>query len=285
MSEEARFDATGAFVRVVVDGNKRNDVAWEPGRILLSDKRLVLVRSEGKHTVPLSAVTGVKARNDPETAPGSSSGYLSLQAGSDVTLVATRNLEAFERDLYDALLDGEQVRAKHPAVAGGVVQDAGWEGGRVSASGSRIDLAIASGTFVEIPLDDVGRVGRSEATIDGARRRVVEVEHGDDGTSVETHVTGTLRTASLLESFLRRGVDQSAPDVDLGEAELQVLMALYSGVSPFEIPDFVDMDVDEVEAVYERLVEEEVLEPVRTRREVQLEARGRSIAAEEVGDG
>jgi Uncharacterized conserved protein len=63
-----------------------------------------------------------------------------------------------------------------------------------------------------------------------------------------------------------------------------VLMALYSGISPFKIPEFVDMDIDEVEEVYDRLLEADILEPVRTRREVQLEARGRSIAGDAIAD-
>lgn len=283
--EEAMVDTTGRFVTVVVDGNKRNDVEWRRGRILLSNKRLVLVSRETKDTIALSEVTGVKVGGDRSASDATASGYLSLQTGADVTLVAPGDVEAFERRLYDALLDRETVLVKHPAVAGGVVQDAIWESGRVSATASRVDLAIASGTFVEIPVDDVGRVVRNEVRIDGTEWRAIEVEHGEGGTSVETHLAGDLRTTSLLESFLRRGAEQNAPDVALGEREIEVLMALYSGVSPFEVPDFVGMDVDAVEAIYDRLIDEDVLEPVGTRREVQLEARGRSIATEEVGDG
>ena len=77
------------------------------------------------------------------------------------------------------------------------------------------------------------------------------------------------------------GVDT---DVELTERENQVLMALYSGVSPFQIPGFVGMDVTDVEEVYEQLVEKGVLEAIRTRREVQLKARGRNIASEVIAD-
>jgi helix-turn-helix protein len=57
-------------------------------------------------------------------------------------------------------------------------------------------------------------------------------------------------------------------------------MALYSGVSPFKIPDFVGMDVDEVEEIYDRLIEDGLLQHVRTRRDVSLKPRGRNIASE-----
>ncbi len=40
------------------------------------------------------------------------------------------------------------------------------------------------------------------------------------------------------------------------------------------------MDIDRVEEIYERLIELDVLEEVRIRREVALKPRGRNIASE-----
>jgi len=57
-------------------------------------------------------------------------------------------------------------------------------------------------------------------------------------------------------------------------------MALYSGVSSFEVPEFLDMDPDDVEETYEQLIELDVLQEVRIRREVALKPRGRNIASE-----
>ena len=47
-----------------------------------------------------------------------------------------------------------------------------------------------------------------------------------------------------------------------------MLVALYSGVSPFEVPDFVGMDVEAVEETFDSLVEKGVLTEKRVRREV-----------------
>jgi len=44
------------------------------------------------------------------------------------------------------------------------------------------------------------------------------------------------------------------------------------------------MDVDEVESVFDRLLELEVVEEIRVRREVALNARGRNIASEAMND-
>jgi len=282
--EHALVDTKGKFVQVVSDGRKRNDIEWLPGRILLSNKRLVLATNDGKRTIPLSKVSSVTASqmNQPLAQVDS---YIKVQAGRNVTLISAKKAEEFQEKLYSTLLDQTVVLVNHPAVKGGVVQDGGWEKGRLKLDGDCINLAIASGTFVELDIDDVGTVEAKEKTIRGDERPLLEVEHTIEGTSVETHISGTPRHVSLIEGLVRQGEQRNiADDVDLSDKETQVLMALYSGISPFKIPDFVDMGIEEVEDVYDRLMEADILEPVRTRREVQLEARGRSIASDAMAD-
>ena len=73
-------------------------------------------------------------------------------------------------------------------------------------------------------------------------------------------------------------------DLDLDPIERRVVMALYSGVSPFAISEFVGVDVEKVEEIYDRLIELEVIEVVRERTEVGLTARGRKVASEAMGE-
>lgn len=282
--EHALVDTKGKFVQVVSDGRKRNDIEWLPGRILLSNKRLVLATNQGKRTIPLSKLTSVTASQMNQSLAQVDS-YVKIQSGRDVTLVSARQDEEFQSKLYSTLLDQIVILVKHPAVKGGVVQDGGWEKTRLKLDGDCLNLAISSGTFVELDIDDVGTVEAKQKDIRGEERPVLEIEHTIEGTSVETHVSGMPRHVSLLEGLVRQGEQRNiADDVDLSDEETQVLMALYSGISPFKIPDFVDMEIGEVEDVYDRLIESEILEPVRTRREVQLEARGRSIASDAMAD-
>jgi len=284
--EQVLVDTKGKFVQVMKDGNKRNNIEWTPGRLLLSNKRLVLAASEGKRTIPLETLTSVTASqmNQPLAQVD---GYVKLQAGRDVFLVSPGD-ETFEDELYRALLDQTVVLVKHPAVEGGVVQDTGWEKARLKLDEEQddtVNLAIASGTFVELDIDDVGTVADKRKGIRGSERPMLEIEHTVDGTSVETHLSGQPRAVSLVEGLVRRGEQRNATDdVELSPEETQVLMALYSGISPFEIPEFVGMETEAVEEVYDRLMEAEILEPVRTRREVQLEARGRSIAGDAIDE-
>jgi len=278
-------DTQGKFAQVVKDGRKLNDIEWQSGRIILSNKRLILISNDGKRAIPLSDLDGLKGRMDVNQAVARVSGYLSLQLGKDVMLVAPNETEQFKTRLYSALLDQQIILAKHPAVEGGVVQDTGWQKGRLKIGDETVDLAISDGQFVEIELDDIGGVEQDERTVMDEQRTVLEVEHTEDeGTSVQTYLSGTARTCAFLGSLLREGEQRAEVEADLSEREREVLMALYSGVSPFEIPSFVGMDVEKVEGVYDRLIELEILEEVRTRKEVTLKARGRNIASEAIDE-
>ncbi|WP_327052579.1 CheF family chemotaxis protein [Halomicrococcus gelatinilyticus] len=278
-------DTRGKFLQAMRDGQKLKDAAWTSGRILLSNKRLVLAGNEGKRTIPLSEVRGMSGRYDVNQAVASVSDYLSLEVGEDVLLVSTSmDIDKFESKLYGAMLDQKMILTKHPAVKGGVVQDTDWERARVKIDVGEVGIAVASGTFIQIELDDVGQVDTAKRTVEGETRTVLEVEHSEGSTSVQTYISGKARRCSLLGSIFQKGEQQSSAGVELDEMEKEVLMALYTGVSSFEIPDFLGMDVDRVEEIFERLIELDVLEEVRKRREVSLKTRGRNIASESIND-
>jgi helix-turn-helix protein len=282
--EQKLADQRGRFAQVVKDGRKVPDVEWIGGRIILSTKRLVLVSNEGKRTIPLSSVRNITGRQDANQPLARVSSYISLQMGGDVTLVSPERHEEFERHLYSAILDQQAILAKHPAVEGGVVQDTDWEKGRLKVEDGEVALALASGTFVEIDIDEVGTVDQHDQTVMGEQRPVVEVEHTEDATAVRTNVSGTPQHVHVLASLFRKGEQKNTTDVALSNRESEVLMALYSGVSPFQIPEFVGLDVDEVEETFDQLIDQGILEKQRVRREVQLKARGRHIASEAIDE-
>jgi helix-turn-helix protein len=288
MSKEGEHkitDTQGKFLQVVKNGRKLNDPDWTSGRILLSNKRLVLAGNSGKRSIPLSDVKGLKGRYDVNQAVASVSDYLSVEFDNNVVLIGTNvDIEEFETDVYGALLNQKMILTKHPAVEGGVVQDTDWEKARIKISEGMVNVAIASGTFVGVELDDIGSVERATRTVKGEQRTVLEVEHTQGDTSVQTYVSGKTRRCALLESLFLKGERKNEGGVELDEVEKEVLMALYSGVSSFEIPDFLGMDVDEVEEIFERLIEVDVLEEVRKRREVSLKTRGRNIASESINE-
>lgn len=116
MSEGERklADSRGKFVQIVENGRKLNDVEWIPGRILLSNKRLVLASNEGKKTIPLADIRSVKTRQNVNEAIANVSGYVSIQTGRDVFVLSPADVEGFAAEIYSARLDQQVVLAKHP---------------------------------------------------------------------------------------------------------------------------------------------------------------------------
>ncbi len=283
-SEQKLADETGKFTQVIRDGRKLSDTSWSNCRIILSNKRLVIVGNDRKETIPLSKIQSIRGRYDVNQTIAKVSDYISVNAGSNVYLVSVGQVDEFELQIQKAILDGQIVLVKHPAVRGGVVQEVSWKKARIKIDPGVANLAVEDGSFVQIEVDDVGTVETAERTIQSTKRPIVEAEHTEDGSSVQTYVSGSKQNISILKSVLDRGAEKNASSIDLSAKEEEVLMAIYSGVSPFEVPEFLGLDTDEVEEIYERLIELDILEEVRVRREVALKPRGRNIASEAINE-
>ncbi|MFB6268444.1 MAG: chemotaxis protein CheF1 [Halobacterium sp.] len=286
-SEYKIADGAGKFLQAVKDGRRMKDAAWTNGRILLSNKRIVLAGNDGKRNLPLSEIASLSGRYDVNQTVAQVSDYVSIQmSGESVVLVSMgENTEQFETKLYGALLDQTEMLVKHPAVKGGVVTDEEFERARIKVDDDQLSVAVQNGSFVSVELDDVGSADAASLNVQGEKSPVLKVEHTVEGdTSVQTYFSSDSHTCSILESLLSKEARKSQGSVDLSETEKRVLMALYSGVSSFEIPDFLGMDVDEVESIFERLIEVDVLEEVRKRREVTMKTRGRNIASEAINE-
>ena len=282
--EHTVTDTRGRFLQVVKGAQELNDANWVNGRILLSNRRLVLAGTGGKRTVMLEDVEGVGGRYDVNQRIASVADYLALHIPSGVLLVAPADYEEFELDFYGAMLNHVSYLGRHPAVEGGVVQNTEWERAKLKVEEESVSIATVSGTFVEIHLDDIGDIVTGTRVVKAEDRRVIEVEHSDDGTSVQTYLSGPTRQVGILATLLRKGEEHTETSLDLSETDKQVLTALYSGVEPFDIPSFLGLDVEEVEALFDRLIDHKVVDEVRVRREVELNARGRSIASDAIND-
>ncbi|MFB6296901.1 MAG: CheF family chemotaxis protein [Salinirussus sp.] len=286
MSEGERklVDTPGDYLYAVRDGAPVDEPRWRTCRVVLTDERLVLATSDGKRGIPHDRirVTGDDAVPDGVDA----SGATPLEIGDNLILIDAETVDDFEPEYCRAALHDEVILVKRRAVVGGVVQDdAEWSKARFRLDDDRVVLGLAGGDRAGFRIDDVGTIGSTTASVAGEQRRVVRVEHTDDeGRSVETHFSGAEWHSEALASLLNRVIERRSEEYELSELESQVLMALYSGVSPFEMSDFVGIDVEEVEEIYHTLLDVGAVDKVRERTEVTLNAQGRNMASEAMSE-
>jgi helix-turn-helix protein len=284
--EQKLVDTAGDYLYAVRDGETVPDAGWRSCRVMITTNRLILSTSGNKQAIPH---TKIRLLDDgasliPEEYTGGTA--TALRIGSNVILVDTQELDDFELEYCRAALQDEVILAKYPAIVGGVVQeDATWSKARFQLSDEQIRLGLPDDTTVSFDIANVGTIEAATEGVMGEQRQVVKVEHTDEeGRSVETHFSGVEWHTTALASLLRSTIQERQDEYELDDVESQVLMALYSGVSPFEMADFVGIDVEEVEEIYQKLLDVGAVDKVRQRTEVTLNAKGRNLASEAMNE-
>lgn len=285
MSESERkvADTKGQFLLAVEDGRSLPSPSWESCRIVLTTERLLLI-AEAERELPLRALDDIENKGPYVQDAAPVSEYLPLRFGDDVILLSAAEQETFETDLFRAVLDDEVCLVRHPAVEGGVVKDVDWTKGQMTVSAEALTIERSKEDGPTIERSDIGSCSRETEPVRGEERTVFVVEHARDGTSVETHLVADDLHETVLAVMLREGAARNSTDIDLSSVERQVVVALYSGVSPFDVPSFVGVDVDRTEEIFDRLIELDVISVVRERTEVRLATKGRRIASEKGSD-
>jgi len=281
--EQKLVDTSGDYRYVVKDGQRLTDSDWRSCRFVLTSERMVLATSGGKQAIPHSRILVPDGESDVVPDDVDTTTATPLQIGDNVILVDAQGVSDFESEYCRAALHDEVILVKHPAVVGGVIQDeASWSKCRFRLNNDTVSVGLPGGDTLTFDIENVGTIDADDQQVMGEERTVVKVEHTDErDRSVETHFSGMQWHSRALESLLGTVIEKRQDDeYELSDMESQVLMALYSGVSPFEMSDFVGIDVDQVEEIYQKLLELGAVDEVRVRTEVSLNAQGRNMASE-----
>lgn len=284
--EQKLVDSAGDYLYAVKDGQPVEAPSWNTCRVMLTSERLILSTNGGKQAIPHGKITVLDEEDIPVSLPVETSTATPLRIGNTVILIDAQDVSDFDIEYCRAALHDAVILAKYPAIVGGVVQDdAAWSKARFRFDGDQIILGLPENERVSFPLDDVGTIETASQQVMGEQRPVVQVEHTDSqDRSVETHFSGMDWHTQALERLLGHVIEDRQNNHELTEMESQVLMALYSGVSPFEMADFVGISVDEVEEIYQKLLEIGAVDEVRVRTEVALNAHGRNLASEAMNE-
>lgn len=238
------------------------------GRVLLSQRRLVLATDDGKTTVPLSGVFDVVVG----TVPGDLRSFFS----DSVTLAYERrgerrtafvegepeDMDRFVRLLFKALLGSVTVTVRHPAKVGGRVTDASDHTASVRLSSGAIRFADCPDPF-EVDLSAVIDYERTDRTLAGTRRPALVFRHVLDSRTVTSIATvPNERALNVLGRYLKLEygeVMEELESFDPTEEQLEVLVSIYSAGGEANIADVVTGDVTQTSMVLETLRDAELV--------------------------
>lgn len=281
MSESVVADFVGRFFATGVTGDPPT------GRIILSQRRLVLASDGLKETVPLSSVFDVKVGQVPPEMAGyfNDTVTLAYRAGDERRIAAIEgsdtNIDRFATVLFKVLLNGTDVLVRHPARVGGRVTDAAPEPASLKLRHGTLTFERGSEPFT-VDLETVVAVERSDRDLGNGPQPVVTFRHIGDGTAVTSEVAiGSGRETNLLGRYIRlryADVQEELADVSLSEDELEVLVALYSAGEGVSLSAIVDIEPQQLTMLLNGLTEEGMV--VDTETGTKLTAKGRVVVGQ-----
>ena len=233
MSESVIADFVGQFNSEVA--NRADPIR---GRVVLSQKRLVLAASENdKLTIPLESVFDIAIGQVPPD--------LGDFFRSTVTVAFEKNgnrlvaaieadgdkIEKFGTVLFKAIINGTETTGKERARVGGRVTDEAFRRAKLFLKPGSVEFRRNDGSFT-VDLQTVSSFERETREISGASRPVLVVRHMQDGTAITTEAAlASNRRLSLLGRYLRREYSELMEQlrkVDLTKGKKEVLVAMYS---------------------------------------------------------
>ena len=276
------------------------DAAFDPvkGRVLMSERRLVLATSNTKTTIPITSIYDIAVGQVPPEVEEFFDytvmvGYVDGDYRRSTVIGGDREtIEKFSLLLFRATLNGSTALVTHPAKVGGRVMDTpkqktglhldyesvAFPGSDVSTTEEGpFSIDLASVIFFEV---------MERSTNDGETRLVLSVQHVENGQTVTSEISMTSRRKmNILGRYLRliyHWIKSDVRDVDVEEHELEVLVGLYSTAEEIDLASLLDIGEAELDARLESLHEDDLItdeEPP-----VDLTPQGRFIVNEEFED-
>lgn len=259
MEESVVADFVGRLYTPDVDAD-------EPvrGRVLLSQRRLVLATGQSRTTVPLARVFDVVVGTVPGDLRSFFSDSVTVAYDGDGTrrtaLVEGEpdDMERFTRVLFKALLRDVTVTVRHPAKVGGRVTGASDHKARLSPSPERIEFVGCPEPFA-VDLTTVIDYERTERTIGGSRHPALVFRHVPDTRTVTSIVTvPDARALNVLGRYIRleyAEVREEVETLDPTQDELEVLVSIYSAGGEASVADVVTGDATRTSMILDSLRE------------------------------
>lgn len=235
------------------------------GRVLLSQRRLVLATEDAKTTVPLSSVFDIAVGTVPNDLRSFFSDTVTLAysdgSARDTAVVEGKpeDMERFTRVLFKALLRNVTVTVRHPAKVGGRVTDAPDRTASVTLSPGEIGFVDCADPFT-VDLSTVIDYERTDRTLGGKTRPTLVFRHVPETQTVTSLATvPNERALNVLGRYIKLEYGDAMDEVeafDPTEEQMEVLVSIYSAGGEAGIADLVTGDAATTSLILDSLREE-----------------------------
>jgi len=238
------------------------------GRILLSEKRLVLAGDDGKVTIPLTSIFDIAVGHVPDGLGDffSSTVTVAFERSGNRMVAAIEaeddKIGKFTTVLFKAILNGTDVTVKHPARVGGRVTGESFKPAKLFLEPERVRFRQADDD-VNIDLSTVSDFNRLTRDINGTEQAVLAVRHLNNGqAALSLAAMDSPRKMSILGRYLRLEYSDlmaDLEDVTLSGEQIELLVAVYSTGPSVSLANVLDMDSSQLTMVLNDLREDELL--------------------------
>ena len=283
MSESVVADFVGRFFAPGVEGSPPK------GRIILSQRRLVVAADGYKETIPLSSVFDVTVGQVPPEMAGYFNDTVTVayrtDGGRAVAAIEGKDtdIDRFATVLFKVLLNGTTALARHPAKVGGRVVDTDVRETSLDVTQGALTFQ-ASGDAFTVDLANVVSVERVQRDLGNGSNPVVSFRHVDDGTAVTSVIGMTSgRLTNILGRYIRlryADVQAELEEFDPSEEEAEVLVAAYSAGPDVSLNKVVDIEPQRLTMLLNGLIDEGLL--VDTDEGTKLTAKGRVVVDQRI---
>uniref|UniRef100_A0A7C2S5T5 Taxis protein n=1 Tax=Archaeoglobus fulgidus TaxID=2234 RepID=A0A7C2S5T5_ARCFL len=167
-----------------------------------------------------------------------------------------------------------------PATRGGVVvSDSRWDKGYLSITDEALWFLSAT-RQIRISIENLGSVEKDIRTVGKKQRVVLVITYVENGEVISSFVLCPETTMDMLEEYIRNIINRNKPNEALSEIEEQILTMVYTGVDSVSVESILKITTDELNELYDRLVNLGLARVVKIRKEIELTPKGVALVNE-----